>query len=80
MSAIWARSKSAGRRRCKLVDYVSTNDAAKLKIGQAHYSALLYEHGGFVDDILVHKVADDHFFLVRECIEPGERFRAHPRA
>jgi aminomethyltransferase len=24
---------------------------------------LLYEHGGFVDDILVHKVADDHFFL-----------------
>src|SRR5262249_47943848 len=24
---------------------------------------LLYDHGGFVDDILVHKVADDHFFL-----------------
>jgi len=23
----------------------------------------LYEHGGFVDDILVHKVADDHYFL-----------------
>ncbi len=35
----------------------------KLKPGQAHYSAMLYEHGGFVDDILVHKVADDHFFL-----------------
>jgi aminomethyltransferase len=34
-----------------------------LKTGQAHYSALLYEHGGFADDILVHKVADDHFFL-----------------
>ena len=34
-----------------------------LKTGQAHYSALLYEHGGFVDDILVHKVANDHFFL-----------------
>ena len=31
--------------------------------GQAHYSGLLYEHGGFVDDILVHKVADDHYFL-----------------
>jgi aminomethyltransferase len=47
----------------KLVDFVSTNNAAKLKTGQAHYSALLYEHGGFVDDILVHKVADDNFFL-----------------
>ena len=27
------------------------------------FGALLYEHGGFVDDILVHKVKDDHYFL-----------------
>jgi len=47
----------------KLVNYVATNNAAKLKVGQAHYSALLYEHGGFVDDILVHKVSDTEFFL-----------------
>src|SRR6202171_5273205 len=47
----------------KLVDYVATNAASRLEIGQVHYSALLYDHGGFVDDILVHKVADDHYFL-----------------
>ncbi len=52
-----------GPEALKLVNYVATNDASKLKVGQAHYSALLYEHGGFVDDILVHKVADDSFFL-----------------
>src|SRR5579863_8876000 len=52
-----------GRDARKLVDYVATNSASKLKTGQAHYSALLYAHGGFVDDILVHKVADDHYFL-----------------
>jgi aminomethyltransferase len=52
-----------GPEAAKLVDFVSTNDAAKLKLGQAHYSGLLYEHGGFVDDILVHKVAEDDFFL-----------------
>jgi aminomethyltransferase len=52
-----------GPEAAQFVNFVSTNDAAKLQIGQAHYSALLYEHGGFVDDILVHKVADDHFFL-----------------
>jgi aminomethyltransferase len=46
-----------------LVDYVSTNSASKLKRGQAQYSGLLYEHGGFVDDILVHKVDDDSYFL-----------------
>lgn len=52
-----------GPQAAQLVDYVSTNYAAKLKHGQAHYSALLYEHGGFADDILVHKISDTHFFL-----------------
>jgi aminomethyltransferase len=52
-----------GPEALNLVNYIATNDASKLKIGQAHYSAMLYEHGGFVDDILVHKVAEDHFFL-----------------
>jgi len=46
-----------------LTDYVSTNAVAKLKIGQAQYSGLLYDHGGFVDDIVVHKVADDRYFI-----------------
>ena len=47
----------------QLTEYVTTNSVAKLKQGQAHYSGLLYGHGGFVDDILVHKVAGDHFFI-----------------
>jgi aminomethyltransferase len=46
-----------------LIDHVTCNAPARLKIGQAQYSGLLYEHGGFVDDILVHRVDDDHFFL-----------------
>ena len=32
-----------GPEAAKLVDFVSTNNAAKLKIGQAHYSGLLNE-------------------------------------
>jgi aminomethyltransferase len=52
-----------GPEAVQLVDYVTTNAASRLRIGQAQYSGLLYEHGGFVDDILVHKVADDHLFL-----------------
>jgi len=47
----------------ELADFVTTNAVHKLKIGQAHYAGLLYRHGGFVDDILVHKVAGDHYFL-----------------
>jgi len=52
-----------GPEAAKLTEFVTTNHVAKLKQGQAHYSGLLYDHGGFVDDILVHKVADDHYFL-----------------
>lgn len=59
-----------GPEAAKLVDYVSTNNAARLQPGQAHYSALLYEHGGFVDDILVHKISSDEFFL---CVNAGNQ-------
>jgi aminomethyltransferase len=52
-----------GPEAVRLVNYVTTNDASRLHIGQIQYSGLLYEHGGFVDDILVHKVADDSYFL-----------------
>ena len=52
-----------GKEALRLVNYVTTNDAARLVPGQVQYSGLLYEHGGFVDDILVHKVADEHYFL-----------------
>ena len=52
-----------GPEALTLVQSVTTNNAARLQPGQAQYSALLYAHGGFVDDILVHKVADDCFFI-----------------
>ncbi len=52
-----------GKEALRLVNFVTTNDAARLVPGQVQYSGLLYEHGGFVDDILVHKVADEHYFL-----------------
>src|SRR5215471_15750006 len=49
-----------GREALTLTEYVTTNAVSRLQAGRAQYSALLYPHGGFVDDILVHKVADDH--------------------
>ena len=52
-----------GPQALDLVNYVTTNNAARLQPGQAHYSGLLYETGCFVDDILVHKVSDTEYFL-----------------
>ncbi len=52
-----------GPEALALVNQVTTNNAAKLQDGQAQYAGLLYETGGFVDDILVHKVSATEFFL-----------------
>jgi aminomethyltransferase len=40
------------------------NDASRLAIGQAQYSALLYSQGTFVDDVIVHRLAQDEYLLV----------------
>lgn len=52
-----------GPQALELVNYVTTNDASRLATGQAQYSALLYSHGGFADDVVVHKAGDDRYFL-----------------
>jgi aminomethyltransferase len=46
------------------VQHISMNDAAKLAIGQAHYSAMLYPEGTFVDDVIVHRLGEDDYLLV----------------
>ena len=46
------------------VQHITMNDAAKLAIGQAQYSAMLYPQGTFVDDVIVHRLAEDDFLLV----------------
>src|SRR5260221_1157524 len=46
------------------VQHLSMNDASKLAIGQAHYSAMLYPQGTFVDDVIVHRMGEDDFLLV----------------
>jgi aminomethyltransferase len=52
-----------GAHALHLVQQVTCNNAAKLDIGQAQYSALMTPQGTFVDDMLVHKVSDTHYFL-----------------
>ena len=59
-----------GKQALDLVQHVSCNDAAKLIIGQAHYSGLMTERGTFVDDLLVHKISDTHYLL---CVNAGNQ-------
>src|SRR5229473_2912197 len=46
------------------VQRLCMNDASKLAVGQAHYSAMLYPNGTFVDDVVVHKLSDNDYLIV----------------
>jgi aminomethyltransferase len=46
------------------VQKLCMNDASKLQIGQAHYSAMLYPNGTFVDDVILHKLGENDYLIV----------------
>jgi aminomethyltransferase len=46
------------------VQHISMNDASKLVDGQAHYSAMLYPNGTFVDDVIVHRLSQNDYLIV----------------
>ena len=54
----------AGPDALAAIQWLSSNDASRLVVGQAQYSALTTPAGTFVDDILVYRLADDHYMLV----------------
>ena len=54
----------AGKNALDAVQRISSNDASKLAVGQAQYSGLLTPEGTFVDDLLVYRLANEHFLLV----------------
>jgi aminomethyltransferase len=54
----------SGPEALAAVQHTSMNDASRLAIGQAQYSALLYPQGTFVDDVIVHRLGQDDYLLV----------------
>ncbi len=54
----------AGKDALAAVQHISSNDASRLQVRQAHYSALTTPDGTFVDDMLVYRWAPSHFLLV----------------
>jgi aminomethyltransferase len=52
------------------IQRVACNDVSDLAVGQIHYSALTTPQGTFVDDILVHRMGPDHFFI---CVNSGNQ-------
>jgi aminomethyltransferase len=53
-----------GPNALDLIQLVTTNDASKLKAGQAQYSCLPNENGGIVDDLLVYCIEPDKVYML----------------
>ena len=53
-----------GEGALDLIQRVTSNDAAKLKAGQAQYSCLPNEKGGIIDDLLVYCVEENKVYML----------------
>ena len=53
-----------GPQALDLVQRVTVNDASRMSVGQAQYSAMCLESGGVVDDLIVYRFADRWMLIV----------------
>lgn len=53
-----------GKNSEKFLNYVTINDVSKIEIGQAQYSAMCYDDGGIVDDLLIYRYSDCYMLVV----------------
>jgi aminomethyltransferase len=53
-----------GENALALIQKVSTNDASLLVDGKAQYSCMPNGNGGIVDDLIIYRISQNHYFLV----------------
>jgi aminomethyltransferase len=63
-----------GPEATRFMQWLTINDVTKLKPGSGQYSAMLNEHGGMIDDLIVYRLADNEFFI---CVNASNRTKDH---
>lgn len=63
-----------GKDALPYLQYLLTNDIAKIAVNQAQYTAMCYENGGVVDDLLTYKLAEDSYLLVVNAANTAKDF------
>lgn len=61
------------------LDRLTTNRVATLGVGRVQYSAMCYEDGGFIDDLLVYRLSDGYMLVVNASnrVKDLEWIRSH---
>lgn len=52
-----------GPKALALLQHLTCNDVSRLKLYQAQYSGLMEANGAAVDDCVIHRLGDEHFFI-----------------
>jgi aminomethyltransferase len=63
----------AGPDALALVQALTVNDAARIEVGQAQYSALCREDGGILDDLIVYRFYDRYMLVVNAANRAKDR-------
>lgn len=66
--------KIVGPHALDAVQYLTVNDVSKLVPGKAQYSAMCYEDGGVVDDLLVYMLDENDYMLVVNAANKDKDF------
>ncbi len=53
-----------GKDALAFVQKITVNDASKLSVGAAQYSAMCLENGGLIDDLLVYRLGENKYMTV----------------
>ena len=53
-----------GAQALEFLQHTTCNNVAKIAVGQAQYTGLINEAGGFVDDLLIYRLEQQRFLLV----------------
>ncbi len=64
-----------GKNAQSFLQKLTVNDVTKLVPGRAQYSAMCYDDAGIVDDLLVYKLAENHFMVVVNASNIEKDFR-----
>ena len=54
----------SGPQALDLVQHIAINDASRIEVGQAQYSAMCLESGGVIDDLLIYRYPDRYMLVV----------------
>src|SRR6187397_372005 len=60
MGEVWLSGPGAG----DALAYALVSDPPRLTVGRAHYSMIVADDGGIIDDLIVYRVADERFMVV----------------